>query len=768
MRSTSVRVFHPLANAHAGRTGDNSWSSPTVAEAGYELTGASPPPPPPSCTIEALSADPPSPQSPGTSVSIYGRASCDTGVRAIRFKVNGGIIYELGAPEATATWNSPGSPGAHTITVEAAGWGDNEWAYAASRSIAYELQSAPSPPSCSVQSLSISPTSGSAGTMFNISGSGSCDTGVRAVRLKVDGGIIYELGAPSASATWNSSGTWQGTHTATIEVAGWGDNNWSYAASSSKTFEVTGPQPPPPGPSISQVIFNPSGGVEVGQTVGIHIKVESSNPGAIRITVPCGSVDHVEHTVPEFDTAWRTPGCGAGSQTVRVCARHVNDPNWAYATCTERSYMLSEPPTPISSPSAKFWPDTGSIQQGQCTWLHWTTSNATTVDIDGTVVSASDDMKVCPAATKHYSLKAVGPGGTATRNITINVSAAPATDVPDYSGYFSTRDIIQIGHDVFVIVNGQRRLVPNPDTLDALGVPRSWIDNKGLSDSQLRAISQGADIPDVNKDYSGFIAFKNAYFSNTTPIAPATPTPTQGSDPQQTQPRHTAVSPTSPAEIRDLSPTIAEGEACVIPVKTSSDNFLKRAIEWLKKHNPLSLSEVRAREPGTFDPGECVQCAADWVNAYPWLPDSNAWPYRWDDEARGHGIDVNQVSEPGFSLGNVRVGDIVVWEPDCQNIPSPGHVAVVVGGDPFRNTVTVDECNLQGDRLEHRGNSYGVYGCMKFIHSGTGPLLGGLSSDQMVRPWEETSITAPSQPSCPSWLPDFLCGIYDFFFGGSK
>jgi hypothetical protein len=219
----------------AARQGDNNWSSPTVAEASYELTGAPPPPPQPNCTIEALSADPPSPQPPGTSVSIYGRASCDTGVRAIRFKVDGGIIYELGAPEANATWNSPGSPGSHTITVEAAGWGDNTWAHAASRSIAYELQSTSSPPSCSVQSLSVSPTSGPAGTMFDISGGGSCDTGVRAVRFKVDGGIIYELGAPSASTTWNSSGAWQGTHTATIDVAGWGDDNWSYAASSSKT-----------------------------------------------------------------------------------------------------------------------------------------------------------------------------------------------------------------------------------------------------------------------------------------------------------------------------------------------------------------------------------------------------------------------------------------------------------------------------------------------------------------------------------------------------
>jgi hypothetical protein len=105
------------------------------------------------------------------------------------------------------------------------------------------------------------------------------------------------------------------------------------------------------------------------------------------------------------------------------------------------------------------------------------------------------------------------------------VSAVASTDVPDYSSYFSTGDVIEIGYNIFVMTDGQRRLVPNPDTLDALGIPRSWINNKGLSDLQLQTISRGPDIPDVNRDRAGFDAFKARYFPNTTPIVPSTSTP---------------------------------------------------------------------------------------------------------------------------------------------------------------------------------------------------------------------------------------------------
>jgi hypothetical protein len=195
----------------------------------------------PTCSVDAFSVSPNSGNAE-TLFTLSGRGSCSSGVRALRFKVDGGIIYELGAPEASATWSSSGAAsGNHVATIEVAGWGDNDWVAAASSSQTFSIiGSDPSLPSCSVQSLNISPASGVAGTNFEVSGSGECNTGVRAIRFKIDGNVIYELGAPSASTSWNSSGASIGSHAVTVEVAGHGDNNWAAAASQTMQFAITG------------------------------------------------------------------------------------------------------------------------------------------------------------------------------------------------------------------------------------------------------------------------------------------------------------------------------------------------------------------------------------------------------------------------------------------------------------------------------------------------------------------------------------------------
>src|SRR4030042_6754984 len=100
------------------------------------------------------------------------------------------------------------------------------------------------------------------------------------------------------------------------------DGNWSSPAVAEQGYQLTGGSAPPTntpvpqtpyGPSISDVSFNPPGGTQGGHNVGVHIKVDSSNPGAIRISIPCGSVDHFEHTVPEYTTTWHTSGGGTGN-----------------------------------------------------------------------------------------------------------------------------------------------------------------------------------------------------------------------------------------------------------------------------------------------------------------------------------------------------------------------------------------------------------------------------------------------------------------------
>lgn len=199
---------------------------------------------------------------------------------------------------------------------------------------------------------------------------------------------------------WISSTTWSPSPSLPPGGYNWVVNNrdscgaesghtpdWNFTVVGTVPAPTSTPAPPPTsspsssapqGPSISELSFDPSSGANSGQTLRVHIKVGSSNPGAVRTTVPCGSIQHFEHTVPEYDTNWNTSGCGGGSQTVRVCARHVEDRDWRNPGCLERTYSLGAPPP--QAPTADFRADASTIDPGSCTTLRWSTNNATRVD----------------------------------------------------------------------------------------------------------------------------------------------------------------------------------------------------------------------------------------------------------------------------------------------------------------------------------------------------------------------------------------------------
>lgn len=371
------------------------------------------------------------------------------------------------------------------------------------------------------QIVSINPSSpAQVGTCITIRARVDWDSEYRAMRIRFGNEGWQESSETEFERNFCTSNYSPGWYTIRVEVAGQGDNSWSNPRVAETQFELTGQPEPSKGPSISQFNFNPSGGANVGDSVNIHIKVDSNNPGATTLTADCGGLSKNETSEVEFDSNWNTNGCPAQAVNILACSRAVDDPNWTNATCSSRSYTLSSPPAVVPVPIAELWVDSNQVSKGQCTYLHWQTSNAERVDIDGNTVQNSGDQQVCPTVTKKYSLSATNQSGTANRNLTIIVSDnQQPSNVADY---FQTRDIIQIGYDIYVIVNGERRLVPNPETLDALGISRSWIDNKGFGDSDLKTISLGQDIPDVNRDPSGFAAFKNNYFSNTIPIVPGT------------------------------------------------------------------------------------------------------------------------------------------------------------------------------------------------------------------------------------------------------
>src|SRR5215470_7780736 len=80
------------------------------------------------------------------------------------------------------------------------------------------------------------------------------------------------------------------------------------------------------------------------------------------------------------------------------------------------------PPSP--SATLKVTPET--IDKGQPAELSWTTSNATTITIDGMgTVAASGSKKITPASSTTYHLTAQGDGGNTEANARVTVNIPP-------------------------------------------------------------------------------------------------------------------------------------------------------------------------------------------------------------------------------------------------------------------------------------------------------------------------------------------------------
>src|SRR5258706_1155757 len=306
-------------------------------------------------TPQIVSINAGSPAAVGTNVSIRATVQWDSDFRSMRICFRDtNWCQEDATPDITKNFDTSGlSAGSYQIIAQVAKVGEG-WDTATQTQASYELtdnsQQNNNPPqpsspsiSCRADAFDAYPRTVTVGDTMHISGSGSCNVGVRATKVQVDGGNLYEIGSPSLEWDWNTSGMPAGQHKLKLWVAGQGDHNWSSAATSSNIF------------------------------------IQLNAPGQ-------------------------------------------------------------------SAPS-------------------------------------------------------------------------------DTSSHFRNSDVIDIKGDLYVISvdnngNVERHHIPNPETLDALGIPRSWVDNKGWSNSDLKSIHAGSDVPDANRDPSGFAAFKAQYFPNTTPITP--------------------------------------------------------------------------------------------------------------------------------------------------------------------------------------------------------------------------------------------------------
>ncbi len=575
-----------------------------------------------------------------------------------------------------------------------------------------------------------------------------------ATRISVScGGVSKgETSEVEFDSSWNTGGCSSGNQQITIQARNPDDPNWSNPNTKTFNYNLTGTQQPPippKGPNISIFDFSPSSAY-VGDSVTIHIKVDSTNPGATKLTASCGSLTKNETSEVEFYTTWNTSGCPVGTATVSVLSRDVNDPNWANPSSATRSYGLSAPPVPVLSPTANFWTDSNSILQGQCTNLHWDTANAVSVDIDRSGVNSSGSRQVCPGVTQKFTLTAHAASGgvDASRNLTITVTAV--TQPPAVVDSFQTGNVISIGGNIYVIVDGRRRHVPNPATLDALGISQSLINNKGFSDSQLSQIIQGPDIPDVNIDPTGVASFRAAYLPNLTPIVP-NPTKAPTAMPTLVVP---TVQPTAVPTVQPQSSTDPQtGEVLPSPCLESFINNLA----WIDMLTGVIV--VHAKSESDF-----IQCV-NYVRTHRSdVGDIHGDGGKWADLARAQGFDV-----VSGDMTQARTGDIVVWSDGCA-ITSAGHVAILIYAEQVGQSVTkvhVNDANhfvngnLDGQVYHNYTYDVGTYsGCMSLIHMKPGATV---DLDGYAPP---STTTKPSPTTCNQYAWWDPRGWWCWLFGG--
>ena len=103
--------------------------------------------------------------------------------------------------------------------------------------------------------------------------------------------------------------------------------------------------------------------------------------------------------------------------------------------CHKKKIAAPPPPPPPPKPAAAtvtLTAEPSTIEKGQSATLSWTSTNATSLDVEPTVgsVQAQGSQTVTPDVSTTYTITATGPGGNATASARVTVTAPPPPPPP--------------------------------------------------------------------------------------------------------------------------------------------------------------------------------------------------------------------------------------------------------------------------------------------------------------------------------------------------
>ena len=180
---------------------------------------------------------------------------------------------------------------------------------------------------------------------------------------------------------------------------------------------------------------------EIGEGESTVLRWQTSNADTVRINN--GSLLSVDGSM--------TVSPSLGSTTYQLVATGVDGP-------VNRSvvvFVLASPPVSIDS----FTRNPATIEFGESSILSWTTSNATSVRLDGALVNADGSMTVSPTSDQTYTLVAFGSGGPVDHSLDVSVNDPP-DPAPSVVSFTRSASTIDPGDSVvisWVTANGDTR-----------------------------------------------------------------------------------------------------------------------------------------------------------------------------------------------------------------------------------------------------------------------------------------------------------------------
>lgn len=301
--------------------------------------------------ITIFSADPPSP-SDAESVRIHARAEDFPNFRAMRLKIDGHVVYELGAPEFYYNWITSGyAAGDHSIVVEVADQTDTSWNQPERKGMIYTLTGNPRP-------VNHAPNRPSPSSPYDwyVYYSGNTARLCAQANGDPDGDAItgYQFDIFESAETWNSN--WVGSDCVTTDPLGPYSYQWRVKVRDSRGAESEWSDPwhftiVNPNLEITQLEFEPQdsnseqvkiractsgqGGVGITMRVSVNDANDGSGNGSWHIIKELGVPCFNDQDAP----IWNTLDYGDGPHRVRVEA-HGADASWDGAAVREEVYTL--------------------------------------------------------------------------------------------------------------------------------------------------------------------------------------------------------------------------------------------------------------------------------------------------------------------------------------------------------------------------------------------------------------------------------------------